>query len=530
MIEMNLLIVDDEIVTTQVLEEQLDRSLLSIDHIYVAYNTAMAREVLQKNKVELILCDIEMPKENGIHFLEWVREQKIQTEVIFLTSHEKFEYAYGAVQNGAANYLLKPIDIDKINQALLRVMEKIVWKQKSDEIQEYWKFGKRKILRYFWTRVLLEPGIQKQGLEEEMQQQGIAEDIQEQYCVVILHFSSGKLDFCKKKGEESIQKFAMENILAEAFTEEIKMENVVCWEENTGTYMGILSEFSEMETKERAAQVRKIFEKYFPEALQIGYISSRVPFYEVGSEKEKIMEYDKTHIYDEGEIKEFSALLRKKEASGRILDEDYITQCLKKGSRVNTMEYLQKMLLHVKQTMHSVEGFRNFQMELTQIVSKYLHDRNESMGSIIRDPIYRKLDTNAVQSEFSMMQWMTWLLNKVFDLAKEESEEKTEKRITDQLIDYIREHYTEDINRNVLSEKFHFSPEYIGKTFRKDIGTSLNDYINSLRVEKAKHLLEHTNTKVIDIALEVGFDTLPYFSSVFKKYTGVSPAEFRKKD
>lgn len=48
--------------------------------------------------------------------------------------------------------------------------------------------------------------------------------------------------------------------------------------------------------------------------------------------------------------------------------------------------------------------------------------------------------------------------------------------------------------------------------------------------KKLKHLLENTNTKVIDIALKVGFDTLPYFSSVFKKYTGVSPAEFRKKE
>ena len=134
---MNLLIVDDEIVTTQVLEEQLDRELLSIDQIYVAYNTSMARDILQKNKVELILCDIEMPKENGIHFLKWVREQKIQTEVIFLTSHEKFEYAYGAVQNGAANYLLKPIDMNKINQTLLRVTEKIVWKQKTEEIMNY---------------------------------------------------------------------------------------------------------------------------------------------------------------------------------------------------------------------------------------------------------------------------------------------------------------------------------------------------------------------------------------------------------
>lgn len=209
---MNLLIVDDEIVTTQVLEEQLDRALLSIDQIYVAYNTSMARDILQKNKVELILCDIEMPKENGIHFLEWVREQKIQTEVIFLTSHEKFEYAYGAVQNGAANYLLKPIDMNKINQALLRVTEKKAWKQKTEEIREYWKTVKRKMVRYFWTRVLLEPGVQKQGLEEEIKQQGIAEEIQEKYCVVILHFSSGKLNFGKEKEQESVYKFAMETL------------------------------------------------------------------------------------------------------------------------------------------------------------------------------------------------------------------------------------------------------------------------------------------------------------------------------
>lgn len=255
---MNLLIVDDEIVTTQVLEEQLDRALLSIDQIYVAYNTSMARDILQKNKVELILCDIEMPKENGIHFLEWVREQKIQTEVIFLTSHEKFEYAYGAVQNGAANYLLKPIDMNKINQALLRVTEKIAWKQKTEEIREYWKIGKRKMVRYFWTRVLLEPGVQKQGLEEEIKQQGIAEEIQEKYCVVILHFASGKLDFGKEKEQESIYKFAMENILAEAFTEKIKMENVICWEENTGPIL----EFCRNFRKRRRRRERHGSERY----------------------------------------------------------------------------------------------------------------------------------------------------------------------------------------------------------------------------------------------------------------------------
>ena len=250
----------------------------------------------------------------------------------------------------------------------------------------------------YYSKKHIDAAFAKYEVDSDLTEWYTPEEIQEKYCVVILHFASGKLDLGKEKGQESIYKFAMENILAEAFTEKIKMENVICWEENKGTYLGILSEFSEKETKERAEQVRNIFEKYFPETLQIGYISPSVPFYEVGLEKEKIMEYDKTHIYDEGEIKEFMVLLREKEASGHILDEDYILQCLNKGFRVSTMEYLQKTLQHVKQTMHSVEGFRNFQVELTQLVSKYLHDKKENMNSVIRDPIYLRLDMNAVKS------------------------------------------------------------------------------------------------------------------------------------
>ncbi len=307
------------------------------------------------------------------------------------------------------------------------------------------------------------------------------------------------------------------------------MENVICWEKNETTYVAVLSEFSESETDRRAGQALKVLKQYFPDALQIGYISETAPYYEISSKKEQILEYDRQHIYDEGEIKRFSELKEKEAAPGRILDENYLYQCLQKGARVDTMKYLQKVLENVKQTMHSVDGFKMFQMELTQIVNKHVHDCQKSMSAVFRDPVYLKLDTNALTSEFAMVQWMTWLLNKGFDLTKEEGT-KPEKHITDQMLAYIRSHYTEDINRNILAEQFHFSPEYIGKTFRKDMGVSLNDYINTLRVEKAKHLLKNTNTKVIDIALEVGFDTLPYFSSVFKKYTGVSPAEFRKQN
>lgn len=60
------------------------------------------------------------------------------------------------------------------------------------------------------------------------------------------------------------------------------------------------------------------------------------------------------------------------------------------------------------------------------------------------------------------------------------------------------------------------------------MGMGINEYTNILRIEKAKNLLGNTDHKVIDVAMMVGYDNMPYFSSVFKKYVGVSPMEFKK--
>lgn len=94
---MNLLIVDDEIVTTEVLKEKLDRKYLGIEEIYTAYNVAMAEKILRQERIEVILCDVEMPQANGLELLNWVRDNQGEVEFLFLTSHEKFEYVYGAM-------------------------------------------------------------------------------------------------------------------------------------------------------------------------------------------------------------------------------------------------------------------------------------------------------------------------------------------------------------------------------------------------------------------------------------------------
>ena len=211
---MKLLIVDDEVITTRVLEERIDRKYLDLDEIYTAYNVDMAKEILKKEKVEIILCDIEMPRGNGLELLEWVREQQEETEFLFLTSHEKFEYAFGAVKYGAASYLLKPIDIAEINRAIFTVVEKIRRKKKISDIEEYWNQGKKKMIQNFWRSVLRNVlSSKKEDIQEEIIRMGLAFQTDDKYILILLHLRKEVLS--DRETPEDLSWFILSNILAE---------------------------------------------------------------------------------------------------------------------------------------------------------------------------------------------------------------------------------------------------------------------------------------------------------------------------
>ena len=71
-----------------------------------------------------------------------------------------------------------------------------------------------------------------------------------------------------------------------------------------------------------------------------------------------------------------------------------------------------------------------------------------------------------------------------------------------------------------------YSPNYIGSTFKKEFGTSINDYINKYRVIMAKELMKDSDMKMYEISYAVGYADQHYFSKVFKKYEGVSPTDY----
>lgn len=94
---------------------------------------------------------------------------------------------------------------------------------------------------------------------------------------------------------------------------------------------------------------------------------------------------------------------------------------------------------------------------------------------------------------------------------------------------YVQHHFNEDISLQQLVARFHLSEAHFSRLFRKRLGVSFIEYLTRLRMEQAKRLLGDENVRIYEVSLAVGYQDSRYFSQIFRKYTGETPTEYRKR-
>jgi len=94
---------------------------------------------------------------------------------------------------------------------------------------------------------------------------------------------------------------------------------------------------------------------------------------------------------------------------------------------------------------------------------------------------------------------------------------------------YIEEHYAEEVTRADIADDLGINPDYLGKHFKSSTGKTIKDHLNSVRIKKAVSMLDADDMKIIDIAFAVGFESLRTFNRVFYRIMGCSPGEYREK-
>ncbi|MBC2713953.1 MAG: protein kinase [Desulfobacteraceae bacterium] len=106
-------------------------------------------------------------------------------------------------------------------------------------------------------------------------------------------------------------------------------------------------------------------------------------------------------------------------------------------------------------------------------------------------------------------------------------ESPPDKKVQD-LIDYIKQHFTEEVSRETLARQCDLNPDYLGKLFKRQLGKSIREYVNELRIEFVADELKHPGKKIIDIAFDAGFESLRTFNRIFYRVMGETPTRYRE--
>lgn len=115
-------IADDEMWIVMGLKKLIEKSAKPFAVVGEANNGVTALEELEKKRPDILFTDIRMPGYTGLELLEKLREKGLGLKVVFITGYADFEYAQSALRLGAFDYLLKPIDEDKLDEVLERLM------------------------------------------------------------------------------------------------------------------------------------------------------------------------------------------------------------------------------------------------------------------------------------------------------------------------------------------------------------------------------------------------------------------------
>lgn len=112
---------------------------------------------------------------------------------------------------------------------------------------------------------------------------------------------------------------------------------------------------------------------------------------------------------------------------------------------------------------------------------------------------------------------------------KEQNGFSKENDINYKITDLIEKNYKENLTSKKMATKLFVSESYFCRIFKKNFNHCFQNYLCMYRIEKAKILLRTTKDSISEISMEIGFNSFSFFTKMFKKYTGVTPSQYRKK-
>lgn len=525
---MNVLIVDDQISVISSLTTNINWNALGIDNVCTALNAMEARSIITDQAVDILLCDIEMPVENGLSLLRWCRDAGYAFECILLTSHADFLYAQEAIKLKIFDYILQPARYEDIEKVISRAVAHIkVVREKT----EYARLGelacsqKNNMLKNILHDWLDGKPTDLEEILSYLQKLGICLTPDTQACLLlfqIINWHNEPLDFSQWSR-------AAETLLEDIFS-------------HYGCH---------------------IFD-YCPDR-----ISLRVFLYG-NNIVQTVQSFDQSRLsIIQGRFNRTLSC-----SSALYVAPACVIRDLPLSARAIAGEYSENITLSTgifhtrpEQLACAVTVCSAGQLDLFRLyLTNYQTDKAAQAACIYLDELNRK----DLLNHETLLSFCNDYLQAAYGAAKDSQlaahmlpslNEFTQSSgvnfLNIQLVEkYIQQltaffeshtpdrksqscHLTEIeryINANLekplpcadVARAVHLSPDYITRLFQSEKGISLKEYITQSKILAARRLLFTTTLPVSVVASKVGYDNFSHFSKVYKKVLGHSPSKDRE--
>lgn len=518
-----VLIVDDEKLERVLIRNGFDWEQKGFEIVGEAQSGAEALDFVRYRKPDLVLTDISMPQMDGLELAEKILEEMPECHIIIITGYREFEYARRAVKIGVEDFLLKPINIDELEQITQTLKERIL-QEKADREQvaerEKNELANRDILRESFFQRLIERRIAKEEAVPKL----------DLYECGLLCTSCVCVNLKLEEADGSKSRESLRGQILDLIREQ-DYDGTVCFLH----YMqNIILYFMQWKVPDVLARVHDLQEMIWE---QYGILS------DVGVSGENHGYEGISNAFEESEkalgatvylgknhcvaYSEYEEVMRKNPGKQDIDWEGFlfaVNNCMEdrvknyaaeyaelvRSSKVPDREYLRLMTMNL--LLKAGSTLNRYGMSLEQLLGE--------------EELYHQV--RGIRSVDEMRDYLSECMDIV--LAFHESKKVRQgNKVVEEALAYIGDNlYDPELSLRLVASKIFTNESYLSRVFKKEVGQSLIEYITKNRIEESIRLMNTTDLKVYEIAEKIGFRDSHYFSICFKKQTGMTVKEFRK--
>lgn len=521
-----VLIVDDEKLERVLIRKAFDWEKAGFEIIGEADNGEEALEFFSMKEPDIILTDINMPYMDGVQLAEGLRNQSKTCKIVMITGYREFEYARRAIKAGVEDFLLKPINIEELEEIVMRLQNQIEQEKGMHSQLQVLKetvIESRQILMESFLQRLVENRVEEEEGIHKLQMYSLDVLIKDCTCINIWFQKA------KDKGGDSGNVYSAQILqMVREHTHAVisfihYLDNVILYFAEEGEEE-IIKQITQLST--RIEQALKLNVKMGISNRQTGFggIAKAYDQTEKAISAGVILGGHTCITYETYEkIKDSSSVKLEMSWKDFIFNlenglwnkvEDFIDQYTKAISEHGNLnlDYLKLMT-----------------MEMISKSSVLLSKFGKSIAEIVGDEIYFD-SISELDSIAGMNALLKKMLRKIMEFVSTLQVKKSNA-----LIEHAKEFldsnlFDSDLGLKMTAKELFVNESYLSRVFKQEAEESLTEYITRKRIEESVKLLNTTDLKAYEIAEQVGIKDPHYFSICFKKQLGVTIKEYKNRN